>query len=40
MFTKSVTIYKTIMFNVSKWSEFESMIFKKLVNIMSCNVTE
>ena len=40
MFAQTVTIYETIKFNLSKWFVFESMTFKKNVNIMSYKVVE
>ena len=35
-----VTVCETITFNLSEWTVFESMTFKKWVNIMSYNVAE
>ena len=40
MFALPVTVHEIMTFDLSKWSVFESMTFKKWVNIMSCNVAE
>ena len=40
MFTKPVTVYEIITFNLSKWSLFESISFQKYANIMCYNVAE
>ena len=40
MLAQTVTAYETIKFNLSKWSVFESITFKKWVIIMIYNVAE
>ena len=40
IFALPVTVYNTIKFNLSKWSVFESITFKKYVNIMNYNVAQ
>ena len=39
MFAKTVTVYETVKFNLSRWSVVESVTFKSYFNIISHNVT-